>query len=253
MNKNEYNRLVDLLLDFGEAMLLSGGEVSRVEDSIARMGRAFGALETDVFVITSSIVLTLCFEDSVRITSTRRIVSSVSTDFIKLEKLNDLSRKCADKNPNIDELGNKLGEIKKLHVRNNKFYIGSLLAAGGFAIFFGGSVPDGVAAGVFALAICLLQQRVAPKCPNSIIFNFICSAVIGGCICLIAGLLPFLHSDKIIIGDIMLLIPGIAITNSVRDMLVGNMLSGGIKFIESLLCTGALSLGFMLAISAIGV
>jgi uncharacterized membrane protein YjjP (DUF1212 family) len=51
--------------------------------------------------------------------------------------------------------------------------------------------------------------------------------------------------DKIMIGDIMLLIPGIAMTNSIRNMLVGDTISGIMRLIESLLWAGALALGFM--------
>ena len=63
---------------------------------------------------------------------------------------------------------------------------------------------------------------------------------------------PPLHLDKIMIGDIMLLIPGIAMTNSVRDILVGDTISGVMRLIESLLWAGSIAFGFMLAIRLIG-
>ena len=58
MTMHEDNQLLDIFLDFGEAMLSAGGEISRVEDSIARMGVAYGATKTNVFIIPSSIELT---------------------------------------------------------------------------------------------------------------------------------------------------------------------------------------------------
>ena len=61
-----------------------------------------------------------------------------------------------------------------------------------------------------------------------------------------------LHTDKIIIGDIMLLIPGFVMTNSLRDMLVGDTISGIMRFTESLLWAIGLASGFMLAIWLIG-
>ena len=54
------------------------------------------------------------------------------------------------------------------------------------------------------------------------------------------------------IGDIMLLIPGIAMTNSVRDILVGDTISGIMRLIESLVWAGALACGFMSAIWILG-
>ena len=54
----------------------------------------------------------------------------------------------------------------------------------------------------------------------------------GTLICLTVKFLPFFHADKIMIGDIMLLIPGIAITNSIRDMLMGDTIAGIMRLIE---------------------
>ena len=64
------------------------------------------------------------------------------------------------------------------------------------------------------------------------------------------NLRPYL--DKIIIGDIMLMIPGISLTNSVRDMLLGDTLSGTMRLVESLLWAGAQAAGFMAAIWLMG-
>ena len=65
---------------------------------------------------------------------------------------------------------------------------------------------------------------------------------------MIAGL----RADKIIIGDIMLLIPGIAMTNAVKDMLVGDTIAGTMRLLESLLWAGALAGGFMASMWIMG-
>ena len=59
----DYSELMDILLDFGETMMFAGGEIGRIEDSLGRLGAAYGAVKTNVFVITSSIELTLTFAD----------------------------------------------------------------------------------------------------------------------------------------------------------------------------------------------
>ena len=60
------------------------------------------------------------------------------------------------------------------------------------------------------------------------------------------------HVDKIMIGGIMLLIPGIAMTNSVRDMLIGDVMSGWFRLLNALLIAGAIACGFALSIILIG-
>ena len=60
------------------------------------------------------------------------------------------------------------------------------------------------------------------------------------------------HTDKILIGDIMLLIPGIAVTISVRDIILGDTISGALRLVDSMFLTGGLALGFWLSIGLFG-
>ena len=50
--------------------------------------------------------------------------------------------------------------------------------------------------------------------------------------------------DKIMIGNIMLVIPGIQLTNSLRDMINGDMISGLLNMSEALLKAVSVAMGF---------
>lgn len=247
----ELNELLHEFLNIGEMMLRAGAEIKRVEDTIVRMGIAYGATKMNVFVITSSIVVTMAFSDGRKVTQTRRIMEESGTDFEKLEALNKLSRICCEKTLSINELRKEIEYLNK-KPSQSQILLGSVLASGSFAIFFGGAVWDGISAAAFGLFICFLQNKIKPVCPNNVIFNLLCSFLTGVGICLFSKCCPFVHADKIMIGDIMLLIPGIAMTNSVRDILVGDTISGVMRLIESLLWAGSIACGFMLAIRLIG-
>lgn len=240
------------LLNLAEAMLANGAEVNRVEDTLNRMGKAYGASRMNTFVITSCIVVTMTFQNGSTHTQTRRILSPGETDFRKLEDINALSRKCCEQPMPIESLREELDKIQNAPPESGKFYLGSVLAAGGFAVFFGGNLADGVAAAAFAVLICFLQEHLTPFCTNRMVFNLICSVVSGLGIGAVARMNPFMHMDKIMIGDIMLLIPGIAMTNAVRNVLVGDTISGIMRLVETLLWAGALAFGFMAAIWLIG-
>ena len=67
--------LLHCFLDLGEAMLAVGADVNRVEDSLSRLGLAYGAARMNVFVITSSIVVTMSLPDGRDVTQTRRILT----------------------------------------------------------------------------------------------------------------------------------------------------------------------------------
>ncbi len=242
--------LMNIFLDFGECMMLSGAEISRVEDSLSRMGKSYGAEQTDVFVITSSIELTMSFSDGKSVTRTRRILSSVSNDFKKLSRLNALSRQCAVKPMDLEQLRCALTEIQNGKVSDFKKYAGSFLAAAGFCVFFGGTVLDGLVSGIVALFICWMQLKLSCISPNEVFFLFFSSFIMVAGICVANLFLPTLHLDMVIIGDIMLLVPGIAITTAVRDTLIGDTISGITRLADCLMWAMALAAGVMVAMLA---
>ncbi len=235
-------------LDIGVALLNSGAEIFRVEDTLNRMGYACGATQMNVFVITSSIVVTMEFPGEGARTQTRRIHDGSGNDFTKLEQLNDLSRRFCRQPFSAAELRK---EFKRINAEESKIFLkllGSILAASAFTLFYGGGFWDSLAAGLAAALIWLLQQYFRPVCMNEVTFQFAASFLVGCAICGMVFLCPSLHMDKIMIGDIMLLIPGLMATNAMRDVLIGDTLSGIIRLIAALLLAAALALGFMGAI-----
>ena len=245
---DEMQSVLHQLMDLGMAMMANGAEVNRVEDTLNRLGRAYGARQTNVLVITSSIIITMIFPDGQELTQTRRILNPGGTDFTKLEKLNALSRECCARPLTAAQLGSRIQSICSDDMPRSVLWLSSILTAGSFTLFFDGNIPDALTAMFFAVIVCILQEKLAPLCPNRIVFNLLAAMVTGLGIGATVHLLPFLHGDKIMIGDIMLLIPGLAMTNSIRDMLVGDTISGIMRLIESLLWAAALAFGFMAAI-----
>ena len=172
-----------IFLDMGEALLNSGAEIFRVEDTLNRMGYACGAVQMNVFVITSSIVITMEFPGEGARTQTRRIRENGGNDFTKLEQLNDLSRHFCNHPVPAAELQR---EFDKININKTKplwKLLGSILAACSFALFYGGSIPDAVAAGLGAVLIWGLQQYFRPVCMNEVTFQFAASFLTGGAIC----------------------------------------------------------------------
>lgn len=54
----------------------------------------------------------------------------------------------------------------------------------------------------------------------------------------------FAHNvDKIIIGALMLLVPGVAVTNSMRDIIAGDLIAGLMKMVEALMVATAIAIG----------
>ena len=244
--------LLSDLLDMAEAMLVSGSEVSRVEDTVTRMGIAYGAAEIHAFVITSCIIITMVTTEGKEMTQTRRITVAGGTDFMKLEQFNDLSRRCCTGKVPKEQITQEVGKISCQRPNRAKIYLGSVLAASGFTMFFGGMLLDAIMTAVFAAMICWLQEKLLPICMNQMAFNMIASLAAGTLIGIYVRLYPGLQMDQIMIGCVMLLIPGVALTNAVRNILMGNTISGVMRLIEAFLWAAALAGGFMIALFITG-
>lgn len=233
-------------MDIGEKMLISGAEVHRIEQSICRMCEAFGASRTDVFIITSSMVVTVFDGEGNTYTQTRRITSS-GTDFEKLHKLNTLSRKICSQHLGEQVIKAELESIEAYRVR--PFWIEALsysIIAGVFTIFYGGSITEAVISFVLG-AIVRLSVAVGEKAINNKVFSKFFSSVVATLLAYIALKVGIIESvDKVIIGNIMTLIPGVGLTNALRDLFTGDSIAAILRTIEAVLIALAIAAGYFL-------
>lgn len=241
--------VLESALDIGEAMLKSGAEILRVEDTIRRICQAYGGGSVDVFSILSLIIVSWKDQRGENTTLVRRVYSYV-TDLSRLEQLNALSRDICEKKPECDEIGKRVEAIMCSPNRkiSRKRFLGYMLTAAPFAIFFGGNMRDAIAAGIVGALLYLWNLIFAAGSKNRVVYNFF-SSMFAGTICIlsvIAGIA--VHADKVMIGVIMLLIPGISLVNSLRDMMIGDIMTGILRLAEALMMSVAIAAGFGVAI-----
>ena len=249
----EYRRLISCILDIGELLLKNGAEVMRVEDTITRLCSAYGFLSSDVLTITSSILLTAVSPDGDIITQTRRIKSR-GTDLSLVERINALSREIAACPISSDELLKRLEQAKcgKEYSRLTLFITYGFVSSF-FAVFFGGDLIDGIAAFLSGLILFIAQQIGSKLRMNSIFLNSLCSAVTALAIVILMNIGLGHNADKIMIGNIMLLIPGLALTSSLRDLINGDTISGLLGLFESVMKAIAIAIGSALVLKGLGV
>lgn len=246
------NQVAGLALDIGEAMLMTGAGSTRVEDSIHRICTAYGAECVDVFSITSLIILTIRMGKDSEVTQTRR-VKSYYIDLDKLELLNALSRQLCNHQTDVLEARKLVSETMK--DRPSYFYkmqLGYIITGFSFAIFFGGSILDGLFAGIISYVLFFIDWFLKKKSKNKIVYVFLVSVFVGSLSTLCRVIPATIHMDKVMIGIIMLLIPGTHLMNSVKDMLCGETMTGMMRLIESILTAVAIATGFAVATIAFG-
>lgn len=245
-------QLLTCALDIGEQMLLSGAEIGRVEDSIRLICSAYGCLRTDVFTITSSIVVSI--EDSQRkfYTQSRRITGG-KTDLTKLDRLNTLSRRICKETPGWDFVQERLAQIIAAPAYPTWLEVfASAMIAGAFAIFFGGTLADGCVSAVLGAVLRLLTGMLQRAKMNQILINVVATFLVSASAILAVRSGMGTDANEIIIGNIMLLIPGIALTNSLRDMISGDIISGLLRFLDAILVAAAIAAGYILAAQLLG-
>lgn len=243
---------LQLALDIGEQILICGGEVSRVEDTVDRICKAYGADRVDVFAITSLVSATVIWQNGVVITQSRRIRAS-GRDMYRLENLNALSRRiCEEKLPYAEAEKLFTGIMQKKSAAKTKVLLGSVLAAVSYTAFFGGDWGDCLTAPLVAIVI-FGGQVICKKINNNFISQILCSFL--ATTVAVFGVYFGLGSsvNQIMMGCIMLLIPGISITHAVENLILGDTISGLLSFFEAVITALALAGGFALAITGTGV
>jgi len=239
-------KLIGYVMDIGEQMLISGAEVHRVEDSITRMCHALGAVRVDVFIITSSMVVTVHTSDGNTYTQTRR-VTVTNFDFERLHLLNDLSRAICEKNLTAQQIEERLNAVKACKGTQTRVEILCYaVIAGAFTLFFGGTITE-MLISLLIGAIVRLSLFFSEKIISNKIFEkFFATVIITLSALLMVKCGWIARVDHVIIGNIMTLIPGIGLTNAIRDLFTGDSIAGLLRSIEAVLTALAIAAGYFL-------
>lgn len=240
------NDILTRVMDVGEQMLINGAEVHRVEESVQRMCYALGAKRVDVFIITSFMMATIYDKNSNSYTQTRRITCG-GTNFEKIHRLNNLSRRICQEKLSAAEIHLELK--KALTCKAYPFWLECIaysVIAAAFTLFFGGKIPEAVISLFIGLAVRFCIHYSEKGIHNKIFSRFL-SSFVATLLAFITHRLGFFQGiDKVLIGNIMTLIPGVGITNAFRDLFTGDSISGLLRVVEAVLTALAIAAGYFL-------
>jgi uncharacterized membrane protein YjjP (DUF1212 family) len=238
----ELKELIGSAIDIGYHMLNNGAEVFRVEQSIEFICKAYGAKEVDVFAIPTSIVVTVSNGNDFY-TKTKR-VTGYQTNLDKVEQLNNLSRYICLEKPDRSTINKMLKDILNRPQYNLMTQILAYsLISYSFALFFGGNQRDAIVAalvGAFARIViaAMLQLRA-----NAFFVNILSSMVITAISLQMISWNFADHFDKLMIGVLMTLVPGVALANCMRDFIAHDIVAGLSRLAEALLTATGIAIG----------
>ncbi|MBR4907065.1 MAG: threonine/serine exporter family protein [Clostridia bacterium] len=239
-----YEELLELAVSLANKLQACGAETYRVEDTINRIIEAYGVERVDAFVIPSSIMASMETDDGQILTKIRRLKSS-ETLLDGIERYSALSRKICAEKPSMREARAMLRETEKKVCRYPLpiFYLAAFLIGVGFGVFFGGGILEGLAAGLCGLAIGAGTRFMGRFHANAFFTSFVCSFILGFLANTFTAIGFGKNADITVIGAIMLLVPGFLFTNSLRDVIYGDTMSGLNRLVQVLIIGVALAFG----------
>lgn len=235
--------ILSLAVETGDALLRNGAEVYRVEDTVMHILEAYEVEDYDVYVLSNGIFAS-ANENKEDACSMIRHVPLGPTHLGRVAALNQLSREICSHECSIADAWARLDACKSIPTSGKwteAFFCG--IGSSGFAYLFGGTVADSLLAFLAGALLKLLLRKLAVRKTSKFITNILGSAFVTMISLLAFAIrLPILY-DKVIIGAIMPLVPGIALTTSIRDFFNGDYLSGAIHMIDAILTAFCIAVG----------
>ena len=216
-------KLLNTIIEAGKMLVESGAEVNRVEETMVRMCRCFEGIEyADSYVTLTGIMFSLTYDN----------------------QINTLSRSICMNPISVDELANELEKIKKIsrYTFKETMFFGAVGAAG-FGIFFNGTLLEIVMSFFIGILIRCISCFLSKHKLNSFLNNAISAGSAALSAQLIHQVLPQTNVDIMVISSFMLLVPGLAITNAIRDTIAGDYVSGVARAADAFLCAVAIAVG----------
>ncbi|MFT5874651.1 MAG: uncharacterized membrane protein YjjP (DUF1212 family) [Clostridium sp.] len=235
--------IIHIAAEAGKIILENGGETYRVEQTITMICGSYGISQTESFVTPTGIIISITNSENQTISLVRRI-NSRTVNLRKVSMINNLSRELVSTPLSMVDIRKKIDYINNLQPYSKKtttFF--SACSAGFFTLLFGGNYKDFLIAFIIGALINCLNTFLDKLDVNSFLKNMLGGSLAASIALLATSLGLVGNMDTIIIGSIMLLVPGIAITNAIRDTIAGDLVSGMSRSIEALFIAIAIAAG----------
>lgn len=248
--KAQMREVLDLAMNMGRVLLKNGAEIFRVEETIDHVCRRFEVEDVESFVMSNGIFLTARDEGEDVYAKVKHIPLSGFHLGIVTE-VNNLSREIAAGKVGLEEARARLKEIEAIPPKRGLFRIFAAgIGSGCFCYILQGNVWESIMAVMIG---CLLYVFVV-FAENHRLTKVLINILGGGIITVLALMAiqipwPFtVRIDKIIIGSIMPLVPGVAFVNAIRDIADSDFIAGIVRIIDALLVFVyvAIGVGFVL-------
>lgn len=250
MTPCEQKQVLELAVEAGRVLLKNGAEIFRVEETIEHICHRFQIEKVDTFIMSNGILITAEYAGEDIFAKVKHVpLSGIHLGIVT--EVNNLSREIAAGKIGVEEAMERLKEIEQMPPKKNIYRIlAAGLGSGSFCYLLKGNVWESLISFCIGMVLYVFVIFAERHKMSKIIVNI----VGGGLITVLAVLakymdFPFPVSlDKMIIGSILPLVPGVAFTNAIRDIANSDFISGTVRMIDALLVFVymAIGVGFIL-------
>lgn len=244
---NTETMLLETCILAGKILMENGAEMHRVEDTMNRiLDKEHGEGEAVSFVMPTGIFVTTRYGNNIKM---KRIVKR-RQNLEKIVEVNSLSRRFSVGELDVQQLHDLMHELDASNIDFPLWLkiLSSGLISGFMMLLFEGALQDLLVTMIIGtLGYCIysvlireIKVRFLQEFMATFLIAFTASVLNR------AGLI--VNIDTVIIGSIIILVPGIQIMNSIRDFLVGNTISGTVFMIEAMLIAAMIGAGVMSAL-----
>ncbi len=241
MEKN-YKLIMRTAIRAGEVMLKSGAETHRVEETMYYILRTAGTEIVEANVTMTGIIATLSNPDMEPVTVIKR-VQKRGTNMNRIMVVNEISRNYCSGQISLEEAYNRLNNICGKQYSVTMYNIATVFVPAGFALLYKGGIKETFASAITGMVLAIIITFGKKIHLKSIILNMVSTFGIAVTAIYLTKFMPNLDQDIVIISGIMPLVPGVAITNAIRDTLEENYISGAARILEAFVTAATVAIG----------
>lgn len=244
----EAKQVLEIALSAGQILLGNGAEIYRVEETIESICGAYN-LECECMATPKGVFVSIVDGEDEKVTSLKKIKIK-RVDLYRIELVNSFSRKVNTERISFEEAKRILKSIEDAPYFSFRVRLfAASMTSFVYALFFNGTIYDSIASALVSLGIYTMLEKVSRVGFFQFFEFFFSGLIIGGVSIITQNALPFVLKDNVITGAIMILIPGVALTNGIKDIIYGDFMSGMVKFGESMLIITAIGAGIGVALA----
>lgn len=244
--------VLDFCVELSRRMIASGASLERIQSALEHICRSYELSEVSIFLLNTHIMIS-ARDKSGYYASRQSAIRKIGIHLEQLNLLNDLCYRIAQQTPSTDKLMELLENASETHSYSDLFVLlAKICSMSSLCMLFGGDLRDVFSVALLTVLLHYLMIIIAIPRIDRIITNAIDMWIVTAAVFLLMKARVVNNVPVVLVTISILVIPGISMVNSMRNLLCGNELNGLLQSVRTTVETLALTMGIYIAIQMFG-